>query len=113
VNVKVSLCKTPAAVSCRVGAISKEDFEATGRGNGWSLNLKDAKPSMEFGRINAAIGDAMQFEFLSDSAVGSFTGGAMLIGQDVLAQAPGLTLSAKGSEAWLDPPGRLVDASPI
>lgn len=113
VNVKVSICSTPPDVRCALADFSKEDFEATGQGKGWYLNLKDAKPCVEFGRVNAAIGDATQFEFLSDSAVGSFSGGAMLIGQDVLAQAPRLALCAKGAEAWLDPPGRLVDATPI
>merc|ERR1719401_2867770 len=104
------MCNTPPGLGCRLKDPSKEDFEATGRGKGWQLDLKGTKPCVEFGRVNAAIGDAMQFEFLSDSAVGSFNGGAILIGQDVLAQAPKLTLSAKGAEAWLDPPGRLVDA---
>ena len=63
--------------------------------------------------MNAAVGDAIQFEMLSDSAVGQFIGGAMLIGQDILAQSPKLTLSAQDRQMWLDPPSRIVDESPF
>mmetsp|Transcript_42655 Transcript_42655/g.132739 ORF Transcript_42655/g.132739 Transcript_42655/m.132739 type:complete len:354 (+) Transcript_42655:550-1611(+) len=114
VNVKVSICTSPAGVGCRLGGLSKDEL-VEGRGQGWRLDLtgKDCKPCAEFGRVNAAIGDAIQFDMLSDSAVGQFTGGAVLIGQDVLAQAPRLVLSAKDREVWLDPPTRAVDASPL
>uniref|UniRef100_A0A7S1R2B3 Peptidase A2 domain-containing protein n=1 Tax=Alexandrium catenella TaxID=2925 RepID=A0A7S1R2B3_ALECA len=114
VNVKVSICTSPAGVGCRLGGLTKEEL-AEGRGQGWRLDFagKDCKPCAEFGRINAAIGDAIQFELLRDSAVGEFIGGAVLIGQDVLAQAPKLVLSAKDRQVWLDAPSRVIDASPL
>mmetsp|Transcript_55512 Transcript_55512/g.165035 ORF Transcript_55512/g.165035 Transcript_55512/m.165035 type:complete len:520 (-) Transcript_55512:50-1609(-) len=114
VNVKVSICMSPPGVGCRLGGLTKEEL-SEGRGQGWRLDLsgKECRPCAEFGRVNAAVGDAIQFEMLRDSAVGEFIGGAVLIGQDVLAQAPKLVVSTKDRQVWLDPPARVVDAGPI
>mmetsp|Transcript_55483 Transcript_55483/g.162984 ORF Transcript_55483/g.162984 Transcript_55483/m.162984 type:complete len:434 (-) Transcript_55483:174-1475(-) len=116
VNAKVQICRSSEEIGCRLGAISKEEFDTTGKGGGWTLGLSevaDIRACAEFGRVNAAVGDAIQFEMLSDSAVGQFIGGAMLIGQDILAQSPKLTLSAQDRQMWLDPPSRIVDESPF
>mmetsp|Transcript_56544 Transcript_56544/g.175771 ORF Transcript_56544/g.175771 Transcript_56544/m.175771 type:complete len:527 (+) Transcript_56544:61-1641(+) len=114
VNVKVNICNSPGAVGCRMQGVTQEAL-SEGKGQGWKLDLdgKDIKPCAEFGRVNAAIGDAIQFDMLRDSAVGDFNGGAVLLGQDVLAQAPRLVLAAKDRQVWLTPPSRVVDASPF
>lgn len=116
VNVKINLCGTPEGLRLTVdGGLTKEEFEQSGKANGWSIKLDVAelKPNVEFGRVNAAIGDAIQFQCLADSTVGEFNGGVILIGQDILAQARRLTVSARDQRVWIDPPGRLVDTSPI
>merc|ERR1719253_1968405 len=108
VPLKVHLCSCTEEIGCRMAAgYTKEELEVGGCGRGWKLDVegKDFKPSVPFGRINAAIGDAIQFELLVEPAFGNFTGGAILIGQDILSQAPRLTLGFKDKQVWLDPPG--------
>jgi len=115
VNLKVHLCAAPEDFKLRLeGGITKEEFEASGIGKGWGVKMQveNLKPSVEFGKVNVAIGEAIQFALLGDSAVGGLNGG-ILIGQDILSQAPRLTLSLQDSQVWLDPPGRIVDAAPI
>lgn len=113
VQVRVHLCEGRGSVTARVGGMSKEEFEATGKGRGWSLGLEHLSSGAAFGMVNVAIGDAIPFEMLKDSSVGDFSGGAIVIGQDVLAQAPRFALSAKDRQVWIDAPSRAVDAAPI
>mmetsp|Transcript_90863 Transcript_90863/g.236724 ORF Transcript_90863/g.236724 Transcript_90863/m.236724 type:complete len:519 (+) Transcript_90863:81-1637(+) len=115
VNVKISMFATPEGLGCKLGGISKEEFEAAGKGNGWGIELKakDLKGGVECGRVNAAVGDALQLQLLADAAVGHFNGGAVLIGQDVLAQLPRCTISAKDKRLWADSPARIEDCPPI
>ncbi|CAE8600394.1 unnamed protein product [Polarella glacialis] len=114
VNVKIRFCSTPADGNL--------GWKSTGAlGSGWHLALagddeaNNAAVSRggDFGRVNAAIGNAMQFELLRDSTVGEFGGAAILLGQDVLCQATRLSLSVKDRQISYDPPGRLVDAAPF
>mmetsp|Transcript_48023 Transcript_48023/g.153577 ORF Transcript_48023/g.153577 Transcript_48023/m.153577 type:complete len:286 (+) Transcript_48023:784-1641(+) len=114
-SIKVKICSSTGDPACKAAGVSKEEFEALGKGNGWDFDYKAAglKPAVEFGRVNAAIGDAIQFEMLRDSAVGAFQGAAVLLGQDVLSQAPRFTFSAKDKQLWLDLPSRVVDAIPF
>lgn len=116
VNVKVRAVKSSEEIGCRLMAVSKEEFDKTGKGAGWSLGLSedaDLTPCAEFGRVNVAMGNAIQFEMLKDSAVGEFRGAGMLVGQDILAQLPKLTVSAKDRQLWMDPPTRIIDESPL
>jgi hypothetical protein len=115
VSVKISMFATPEGLGCKLGGISKQEFEASGKGNGWDIELKakDLKGGVEFGRVNAAVGDAIQLQLLADAAVGHFCGGAVLIGQDVLAQLPRCTISAKDKCLWADRPARIEDCPPI
>jgi len=110
VNIQLNICHATGEIACKAAGLTKEEFDAKGVGNGWSLDFKNAglQTCVDFGRVNAAIGDAIQFELLRDSAVGEFTGPAALIGQDILSQAPRLTLSVKDRQLWLDAPGRIV-----
>jgi len=118
VNVKMHLCSAPEGGGFKIkvnsDGVTKEDIEAGGVGKGWdaSVDAESLNPCVEFGAVNVAIGDALAFAMLGDSAVGSFNGG-VLIGQDVLAQVPRLCLSFSANQVWLDPPGRIVDAGPI
>mmetsp|Transcript_109222 Transcript_109222/g.308050 ORF Transcript_109222/g.308050 Transcript_109222/m.308050 type:complete len:513 (-) Transcript_109222:92-1630(-) len=113
VPVKASICNAEGEFACHVPGISSEEFQETGKGKGWTLDLKNLRPGVDFGRVNVAIGDAIPFEMLKDSAVGDYNGGAFLIGQDILAQAPRLILDAKDRKIWLEPPARIVDATPM
>jgi hypothetical protein len=115
VSIKVSIFGSPQGLGCKLGGISKEEFESEGKGNGWSVDVKakDLKNGIECGRVNAAVGDDVRLQLLSDIAVGQFCGGAVLIGQDLLVQLPRLTISAKDKRLWADPPTRIVDCSPV
>lgn len=115
VGLKISFCPDGDKVGCRTAGISKEEFESTGKGKGWQTDFKriSGKPCAEFGRVNAGLGDALEFEYLGDSAVGGFKGPAVMIGQDVLAQASRLSISVSDRQLWLDPPGEIVDADPF
>mmetsp|Transcript_94231 Transcript_94231/g.236483 ORF Transcript_94231/g.236483 Transcript_94231/m.236483 type:complete len:517 (+) Transcript_94231:90-1640(+) len=110
VNIQLNICHATGDIACKAAGLSKEEFDAKGTGNGWHLDFKNAglQTCVDFGRVNAAIGDSIQFDLLRDSAVGDFTGPAALIGQDVLSQAPRLTLSVKDRQLWLDAPGRII-----
>jgi hypothetical protein len=110
VNIQLNICHATGQIACKAAGLTKEEFDQKGVGNGWSLDFKNAglQACVDFGRVNAAIGDAIQFELLRDSAVGEFTGPAALIGQDVLSQAPRLTMSIKDRQLWVDAPGRIV-----
>lgn len=113
VGLRVKLLGAAEEIPTKIrGGFTKEEIEAGGSGCGWFLDFKgrELTPEVEFGRVNAAIGDALQFEGLRDSAVGEYVGGVVLLGQDVLAQAPRLTLSCKFQQLWVDPPGRVIDA---
>lgn len=115
VNVKISLFATPEGLGCKLGSISKHEFEAAGKGNGWDIELKakDLKGGVECGRVNAAVGDAIQLQLLADAAVGPFTGGAVLVGQDILAQLQRCTISARDKRLWVDGPARIEDCPPL
>lgn len=113
VHLKVRLYSATEAVRTRIkGGFTKEEFEEKGVGNGWHLDFKEdqLQSSIEFGRVNAAIGDALQFDMMSNSTVGDYVGGAVLLGQDILAQAVRLTLSFNDKSVHVTPPGRIVDA---
>jgi len=111
ISYRLSLCGMHESVRMAVKGLSKEKFEAQDqKGDGWSLGDIDKKGPgrVDFGAVNVAIGDSINFGVLDHPIAGGFTGPVAVVGQDLLFQAQRVVINNAGAQIWLEP-GEIKD----